>query len=292
MKESRILENNITKFIGNIILDDKYPESIRGEYTITTYFRDNSGIYDDNFYYIAVDTYAVKNSDEDLLDRTYDVCIENNTIMFINNINGNFVIDLDLNDPVHYRLFMIYTHSELFEYPANNTDCDRKSHMCMCYNNYYILIPIHGSMKSIHICINYDIYPYIDHISYTNSTIRVIDESKYDIKYSKELPNNLLYHLPEYICELYNDIFKDTIIEPIVYVTHDYSKYIYLKDDIECISLLITKDNRSRILQNISKTEFKNRFGDKALELYYTLGAGYHVLPEKFTNGDSIIVIK
>ncbi len=291
MEKTRVLKNDIAKFIGNIVLDDKYPEGIRGEYAISTYFRDNSGIYDDDFHYIAVDTYAMKNSDEDLIDRSYDISIENNKIMFINDISGNFIVDLDLNDPVHYKLFMIYTHSELFEYPANNTDCDRKSYMCMCYNTYHIIIPIHGSMKSIRICINYDIYPYIDHMSYTNSIIQVIDESKYDIKYPKELPN-LVYYLPEYICELYNDIFKDTIIEPIVYVPHDYSKYIYLKDDIECISLLITKDNRSRILQNISKTEFKNKFGDKALELYYTLGAGYYVLPEKFTNGDSIIVIK
>lgn len=152
MKESRILENNITKFIGNIILDDKYPEGIRGEYTISTYFRDNSGIYDDNYYYIAVDTYAIKNSDEDLINRSYDILIDDNKIMFISSISGNsFMIDLDLNDPVHYRVFMIWTHSELFEYPANNTDCDRKSYMYMYYNNYIIIIPIHGSTKSIHV---------------------------------------------------------------------------------------------------------------------------------------------
>lgn len=290
MEESRILERNIAKFIGNIVLDDKYPEDIRGEYTISTYFRDNSGIYDDS-YYIAVDTYAIKNSDEDSIERSYDVYIENNIIMFINYYIGSFIdIDLDLNDPVHYRLFMILTHSGLFEYPANNTDCDRKSYMCICYNTYHIIIPIHGSMKSIRICINYDIYPYIDHMSYTNSTIQVIDESKYDIKYPKELPN-LVYYLPEYICELYNDIFKDTIIEPIMYVPHDYSKYIYLKDDMECISLY-TGNTESRIFQNISKTEFKNKFGDKALELYYTLGAGPHILPEKFANGDDIIIVK
>lgn len=40
MEESRILERDIAKFIGNIVLDDKYPEGIRGEYTISTYFRD------------------------------------------------------------------------------------------------------------------------------------------------------------------------------------------------------------------------------------------------------------
>lgn len=102
---------------------------------------------------------------------------------------------------------------------------------------------------------------------------------------------NLIYYLPEYICELYNEVFKDTIIEPVTYVPHDYSKYIYLKDDIECISLL-TRDTESRILQSISKTEFKNKFGKDALELYYSLGRGYHILPEKFTNGDNIIVIK
>ena len=279
MEESRILERDIAKFIGNIVLDDKYPEGIRGEYTISTYFRDNSGIYDDNYYYIAVDTYATKNSDEDLVNRS------------MSSISGNsFMIDLDLNDPVHYRLFMIWIHSELFEYPTNNISCDRKSYMYMYYGNYIIIIPIHGSTKSIHVRINYDIYPYIDHISYTNSIIRVINEDEYDIKYPKELPN-LIYYLPEYICELYNDIFKDTIIEPIVYVPHDYSKHIYLKDDIECISLLIG-DIEPRILQSISKTEFKNKFGKDALELYYSLGRGYNILPEKFTNGDDIIIVK